>query len=65
MLLRPQIHDSKDLFNTEVIDWVFPSELEDLGQNKSTERVKLASMILPSFILMEIIWGHILENVRP
>ena len=30
----------KDLFNTEAIDWVFPSELEDLGQNKSTEKSK-------------------------
>ncbi len=30
----------KNLFNTEAIDWVFPSELEDLGQNKSTEKSK-------------------------
>ena len=30
----------KFLFNTEAIDWVFPSELEDLGQNKSTEKSK-------------------------
>lgn len=30
----------KNLFNTEAIDWVFPSEFEDLGQNKSTEKSK-------------------------
>ena len=29
-----------DLFGTEETDWVFPSELEDLGQNKSTEKSK-------------------------
>ena len=29
-----------DLFGTEATDWVFPSELEDLGQNKSTEKSK-------------------------
>ena len=29
-----------DLFGTEATDWVFPSELEDLGQNQSTEKSK-------------------------
>jgi len=29
-----------DLFDTEETDWIFPSELEDLGQNKSTEKSK-------------------------
>ena len=30
----------KDLFGTEITDWVFPSELEELGQNQSTEKSK-------------------------
>lgn len=31
---------SLDLFGTEDTDWVFPSELEDLGQNQSTDNSK-------------------------
>ena len=30
----------KDLFGTEDIEWVFPSKLNELGQNKSTEKSK-------------------------
>ena len=30
----------KDLFGTEDIEWVFPSEFDELGQNKSTENSK-------------------------
>ena len=30
----------KDLFGTEDIEWVFPSEFDELGQNKSTEMSK-------------------------
>lgn len=30
----------KDLFGTEDIEWVFPSEFDELGQNKSTEKSK-------------------------
>ena len=29
-----------DLFGTETTDWVFPSELEELGQNQSTDKSK-------------------------
>ena len=30
----------KDLFGTEDIEWVFPPEFDELGQNKSTEKSK-------------------------
>mgnify|MGYP003357693775 CR=1 FL=1 len=30
----------KDLFGTEDIEWIFPSKLNELGQNKSTEKSK-------------------------
>ena len=30
----------KDLFGTEDIEWVFPAEFDELGQNKSTEKSK-------------------------
>lgn len=30
----------KDLFGTEDIEWIFPSEFDELGQNKSTEKSK-------------------------
>ena len=30
----------KDLFGTEDIEWLFPSEFDELGQNKSTENSK-------------------------
>ena len=30
----------KDLFGSEDIEWIFPSEFDELGQNKSTEKSK-------------------------